>query len=251
MGIKLTIETPEFERLAEELKRQFDEAARTKIIAGAIRKALPTVVQRLKALTPVGPTGNLKRAVGSKVVEYPRDGNAVGIVGYQRAGTQRSQSAAGGTVRVGPDRAFHQWWLETGTKQRLIDTPTPPRPYTRKAHTRTTRSGTTTQVQSHTVKGQGDNVYFASSFRRLGPFRIERVSGRQGRVQTDPAYPKAFFRKSNRPITIPQMPAGGSTGRPPLSTAYDETRSTVTEIIQRELALEIGRALTALQGLTS
>lgn len=269
-GIKLTIDTPEFERLADELARLFDPAARTKISAGAIRKALPTVAARLKALTPDGPTGNLKRAVGSKVVEYPRDGNAVGIVGYQQAGTGRSRSAAGGTVRIGPDRAFHQWWIEKGGKKpRIIDTPTPPRSYQRKSHSRgsfsrtgytMTRNGKQFRVSAHQVSGHAVTghavkettpTYYASSFRELQEFKIERFRlGEKGFV-TKPAYDGAFFKRSKTPINLGQMRAGGVDGRPPLATAYDETRATVTEIIQRELALEIGRALTSLQRLAS
>jgi len=178
---------------------------------------------RLREVSPVGPTGNLKRAVTSKVVEYGLDGVAVGIVGYRRAGRADSSSAAGGSVRAGPDRAFHQWWLERGTKERMVMKPAD-KPYTRLAHVRRMKSGKTVDVVTHEVKRQGG--YIASSYNRLGEFRMLKTPrmprGQKGqRVQTEPGTPQAYFKKSSTPISIPAMPVGGSTGRPPLQTAFN------------------------------
>jgi len=189
---------------------------------------------RLREVSPVGPTGNLKRAVTSKVVEYGLDGVAVGIVGYRRAGRADSSSAAGGSVRAGPDRAFHQWWLENGTQGRLIMKPAD-KPYTRLGHVRRMKSGKTVDVVTHEVKRQGG--YIASSYNKLGEFRMlptpRMPHGQSGqRVQTDPGTPQAFFKKSSQPISIPAMPVGGSTGRPPLQTAFDQTQARVAEILQ-------------------
>jgi hypothetical protein len=38
------------------------------------------------------------------------------------------------------------------------------------------------------------------------------------------------------------MPAGGSTGRPPLRTAFNETQSTVAAILVRELSISLADA---------
>jgi len=203
---------------------------------------------RLREVSPVGPTGNLKRAVTSKVVEYGLDGVAVGIVGYRRAGRADSSSAAGGSVRAGPDRAFHQWWLERGTKERMVMKPAD-KPYTRLAHVRRMKSGKTVDVVTHEVKRQGG--YIASSYNRLGEFRMLKTPrmprGQEGqRVQTDPGYPNAYFKKSSTPISIPAMPVGGSTGRPPLQTAFNQTQAQVAEILQRELRLSLEQALATL-----
>jgi hypothetical protein len=100
----------------------------------------------------------------------------------------------------------------------------------------------------HWVSGQ--NAYIASSFNRLGPFKMVKQAGGAadgGRVQTDPAYPKAFFKKSKTPITIPAMPEGGSAGRPPVQTAWDNTQAQVAEYLQRELSLTLGQAWAALR----
>jgi hypothetical protein len=243
VGISLTIEQTELRELQAALGRVFKPGEKAQILKRALEKAVAPVLARLKQTTPLGPTGNLREAATSKVIPYTRSGNAVALVGFQRAGRQRSDSAAGGTVRAGNDRAFHQWWLENGTQPRqvgkLSDTP-----YTRRAHQRRTRSGTVADVQEHTVKGQGG--YIASSFNRLGPFKMVKDPSQPSRVITEPGYQRAFFRKSKTPITIPAMPVGGSTGQPPLQTAWDQTQSTAAEILQRELQISLEAALDAL-----
>ncbi len=105
------------------------------------------------------------------------------------------------------------------------------------------------EVVTHEVKRQGG--YIASSYNKLGEFRMlptpRMPRGQSGqRVQTDPGTPQAFFKKSSTPISIPAMPVGGSTGRPPLQTAFDQTRGQVAEILQRELRLSLEQALATL-----
>lgn len=235
--------------LRDKLQNFLPPAERSKLMAAALEKAIWPVFRRLYETTPAGPTGNLQRARDYKVVEYPLDGTAVGIVGYRRAGRARSESAQGGRVRTGPDRAFHQWWLEYGTQQRYVGTPAN-KPYTRKAHRRVMKSGKVADISEHQVARQGG--YIASSFNSLGGFngfiptpRMPRGQSGQ-RVQTDPAYPNAFFKKSSTPITIPPMPVGGSTGQPPLATAFAQTQNQVAEILQRELRISLEAALSTL-----
>lgn len=249
IGIELTAQMDGLRELQDALGRTLrDNPSKAKVLKAALEKAAAPVEQRLREVTPVGPTGNLKRAVASKVVEYGLDGRAVAIVGYKRAGREPSSSAAGGTVRAGDDRAFHQWWLEQGTQARQINKPAD-KPYTRVGHTRRMRSGTVSDVVTHEVRRQGG--YIASSYNRLGEFEVLRTPrlprGQEGqRVQTRPSYQSAFFRKSSTPITIPAMPVGGSTGRPPLETAFQQMRSRVAEILQRELRLSLEEALSSL-----
>lgn len=211
-----------------------DKRDLSKVLAAAIKASLVPAAQKLKEITPVGPTGNLRRAVSSKVVSYPKDGGAVGLVGYQQSGKGSSASAQGGTVRAGKDRAFHQWWLEFGTKQRVIKTKSNT-PYQRKAHTRRMKSGKVATVSAHQVSGQ--NAYIASSYNRLGPFKIV------DRSTTDPAYPSAFFKKSSEPIRLPAIQPGGIAGQPPVKTAFEQTRGQVAEILRRELSLSLDAAL--------
>jgi hypothetical protein len=201
-------------------------------------------------VTPVGPTGNLKRAVNYKVVKYKQTGVAVGLIGYNRAGAASSSSAAGGTVQAGPDRAFHQWWLEFGTKQRRISKFSN-EPYQRKSPTTPfvrVRNGRQETVRGkgvvHWVSGQ--NAYIASSYKSLGPFGMIRQPGNKSRVQTDPPTPGAYFKKSPNPIVIPPTPEGGVAGQPPIRTAFAQTQGQVAAILQQELRISLERALSTL-----
>lgn len=249
IGIELSAQMEGLRELQDALGRTLrDNPQKAKILAAALEKAVLPVELRLREVTPQGPTGNLKRAVASKVVEYGLDGRAVAIVGYRRAGREASSSAAGGTVRAGPDRGFHQWWLERGTQSRQVSKPAD-KPYTRLAHTRRMKSGKVVDVVTHEVKRQGG--YIASSYNRLGEFEVLKTPrlprGQAGqRVQTREAYPNAFFKKSKTPITIPPMPVGGFSGRPPLETAFRQTQARVAEILQRELRLSLEQALSTL-----
>jgi len=243
VGISLSVDQTELRELQAALGKVFTNSEKTQILKRALEKAVAPVLARLQQITPLGPTGNLQRAATSKIIGYSRSGNAVALVGFRRAGRQRSDSAAGGTVRAGNDRAFHQWWLENGTQPRQVSKLSD-KPYTRRAHQRRMKSGTVAEVQEHSVKGQGG--YIASSFNRLGPFKMVKDPSQPNRVITDPAYQRAFFRKSKTPITIPAMPLGGSAGQPPLQTAWDQTSTTAAEILQRELRISLENALDAL-----
>ena len=246
-GIEITAEIAELRQLQQDIGRLFQPADKARILKAVLTKAIEPAFQALQQTTPIGPTGNLRRAVAKKVIAYTRDGNAVAVLGFRRAGLARSESAAGGTVRSGPDRAFHQWWLEEGTQPRQVMAYSNT-PYIRKSHTRRNRSGTTTTVREHTVSGQ--NAYIASSFNRLGPFKMVKDPTQRDRVVTDPRYPRAFFKKSKEPITIPAMNPGGS-GDPPLKRTWSETQATVAEILQRELRLTLEQAIGTLSRTSS
>jgi hypothetical protein len=252
-GIQLSINTDELRSLRDNIKAFFPKADAADVLGDAIEKAIYPMYQRLREVTPVGPTGNLRRAVAQKVVKYRNTGVAVGIVGYQRSAKDPGE-ATSGTVRVGPDRGFHQWWLEFGTKDRSVpgkrskgNNPKA-RQYTRRSPTspfiRTrVRNG---EAITETVRGRGvlhpvsEKVltYIASSYNTRGEFGME--GGRPDR-------PNAFFRKSNKPFTINPMPAGGTSGRPPVLTAFNDTQSRVAEYLQRELSLSLGEAWAALR----
>lgn len=256
VGIKLNLNTEELRDLRDRLTAFLPKPQATDVIADAIKKAIQPMTRRLREITPVGPTGNLKRAVASKVVKYRKDGVAVGLVGYNRAARQAATSAAGGEVKAGKDRAFHQWWLEYGTKERKItkakqrryERRSPTAPFTRTRN----RNG---RFITEEVRGTGvlhevvekTQTYIASSFKKLGPFKVVgRVDG-DGRFQTDPPYPRAFFKKSNSPITIGETPAGGVAGKPPVNTAFLETQEQMADILQRELSLSLSQAWNALK----
>lgn len=263
-GIEITAEMAELRQLQQDIGRLFSPADKARILKAALTKAIEPAFQALKQITPLGPTGNLRRAVSKKIITYTRDGAAVAVLGFRRAGKEASESFAGGSRRVGPDRAFHQYWLERGTKERFIKLPSPPKSYTRPGFNRPgferkgysmTRKGKTFQVSPASVRGHAvathlvedpNSYFYASSFNQVGKFKFLRFRGGEKGFITDPAYPNAFFKKSREPIRIPAMPVGGSDGVPPLKTAWERTQPTVAEILQRELRLSLEQALDTL-----
>lgn len=78
-----------------------------KYLGAAVREAAKDEIPEIKALTPKGPTGNLRRSVGVKVEKKRRNATAVGILGYRlKRGGNNSE------------KGFHAWWVENGTKYR-------------------------------------------------------------------------------------------------------------------------------------
>jgi hypothetical protein len=246
--ISLRLEIEGLREIQRNLRQAFSPSKRASIIAKAMEKAVVPVELALKRLAPLGPTGNLREAATSVVVPYPLDGNAVGLVGFLRTGERESVSAQGGAVQKGPDRAFHQYWLEEGTDERQFTKPSDTAFY-RRPHSRTRKTGNTEEVSGHMVVGQGG--YIASSFNKLGPFKMIRDPSRKSRVVTDPPYFYAFFMKKSTPFSIRGVTPGGTNGTPPLQAAFDETQSTVAEILSRELRISLEEIWVGLRTSTS
>jgi len=213
-GIDMKVEFPEL----KELQRGFRElrpSLSRKYMGAAIRRSLKPAVSALRGNVVRGPTGNLRRAISSKVKSY-KSGAAVGLVGFVAAGSQKSKSAAGGSVKIGKDRAFHAGFLEFGTKDRAIKT--------------------------SSIRG---GASIASSFRRLGAFKILPVRGAvlsdATPVRTKPGYPRAFFKKAAKGqiLRLGEMPIGGSKGKPPVKSAYRESLGQT----RSQLVIEMTRAL--------
>lgn len=218
-GIDIRVEFPELKKLQQAFLGFRTSLAR-KHMGAAIRRSLKPGVDALKRNTPKGPTGNLRRAISSKVKTY-MSGNAVGLVGFIAAGSGKNKSAGGGSVKKGKDRAFHAGFLEFGTKERVIKT--------------------------SSLKA---GASIASSFKTLGPFKIAKIATRgkyKGavRVNTTPKYPKAFFKKAPRGgvISLHEMPIGGRSGGPPVKDAYKESLGSM----RNQLAIEMTKSLIAAQ----
>ena len=240
-GIVIKGDFPELDAVREKLTALGDKRTNAVILNEALKKAIKPALDRLKQITPVGPTGNLKRAASSKTKAYPKDGVAVGLIGYQKSQREAGTSAQGGSVRAGKTRGFHQWWIEFGTQPRTITTFSN-KPYGRRGHTRRIPGKSAVDVRPHMVQGQ--NLYIASSYNTLGPFRTYRQL--DGRVQTDPQYPNAFFKASKTPVTLPPTPAGGVARVPPVQTAFRETQGQVAAILTRELQLSYEKVVNTL-----
>lgn len=228
-GIKIEVSFDDVQQPLAMLRALPDDIA-NKFLRAALDKAIQPAFTALGNVTPVGPTSNLYRARNKKVVIYRKDRVGVGLVGYNQSGKGSNRAAQGGRVRAGRDRAFHQWWIENGTKPRKITT-LANTPYQRRS-----KNGLV-----HWVSGQ--NGYIASSFNGLGPFRIRKQGNS---FTTRPGYPKAFFVKRSQPFEIPATPRGGVSGQPPVETAWNRSRSQVTSVLREELSVSLERALEAI-----
>jgi HK97 gp10 family phage protein len=93
---------PDMAELRAELKKLPTNLA-AKHFGAAMRKAIQPGLRQLRANTPKGPTGNLRKSIKTKVKTYPRTGAAVGLVGYSWGGDSRG---------------YHQGFIEFGTKER-------------------------------------------------------------------------------------------------------------------------------------
>lgn len=253
-GIVITANFPDLKEVGDAIRNLGDKRFTAAALKDALQKAIKPAEVRLRELTPIGPTGNLRAAAMSLAKAYTKNGNAVGLIGYRVTGSSGSESAAGGKVRVSSekagDRAYHQWLVEYGTRARVVsrfsNTPyqrkSPSVPFVR------TRMGKQEVVRGkglvHTVSGQ--NAYIASSYKSLGPFQMIRQQGNRKLVQTDPPTPRAFFKKSAGPIVIPPTPEGGVGGQPPIRTAFQQTQAQVAAILQQELRISLERALSTL-----
>jgi len=214
-GMDVKVEFPELKQLQQAF-RQFRPSLARKHMGAAIRRSLQPGLKALRGNVTKGPTGNLARAITSKVKTYA-SGNAVGLVGFTAAGSGKNKSSGGGSVKKGKDRAFHAGFLEFGTKERTIKT---------------------------SSRRAGASI--ASSFKTFGPFKIAKVAKRGKfagvvRVNTQPKYPKAFFKKAPRGqlLKLPAMPIGGRKGQPPVRTAYRES----LPAMRQELSVQMTQSL--------
>lgn len=190
-GIRL--DTPDLSYLRKRLK-PFGKDIAAKHFVAAIRKALRPGLNALKARTPEGPTGNLRRSIRIKTKQYKKQGTGWGIVGYTYKGTKQTRKNSGGTVGMAKDRGFHAHLLEYGTKQRKIYR-TPENP-----------------------------LMIASSYRRLGRFKL---FSENSRVKTFPPYPRAFFKRGSK--TAPYVSTGQVFGQGMLQRAYAASKSKMEE----------------------
>jgi hypothetical protein len=183
------VEMPQYQVLLRELqKRTKDTKLISKKMATAMRYVVKPSLQALEAnVARIGEdTGNLKKAVAIKVKAYAKSGNAVALVGFIRPGSSSNK-----TKGKGKDRAYHQGFLEFGTKQRFV---------------------------------KGD---IASSYIKKGVFAIAKAGGS---LKTS-GYPKSFFKrgKKGQALSTGAMPIGGRSGRPPVSDAFNKTKGQLNQ----------------------
>jgi len=210
------VEFPEIADIKRQLKARFAPRITAKFLGAALRKATAPGVKALKAEVRTGHkrvSGNLLRSVTQVVRRYPRSGNAVGLVGFMKAGTGKTIPTAG-SIQKGKDRAFHAGLVTFGTKER------------------------------RTKKGS-----IASSYKTRGPFTIKGRSKRgkfagSTRVRTVPKSPKAFFKRA---------PAGGRVylgkmrGSDPIAAALRQATPEIRRVLREQMSDVVERAARFLE----
>ena len=94
----------------EEILRGFSRLSKgvqKKYLGSSVREVVKAAIPEVKAMTPKGPTGNLRRSVGMKL-EKKKTTTAVGLVGYRRKKNDPSNS----------EKGFHAYWAEEGVADR-------------------------------------------------------------------------------------------------------------------------------------
>jgi len=209
------IEFPEIKQIRLKLQARFAPRIRAKFLGAALRKATQPGVRMLKSTTRASHkrvSGNLLRSVTSVIRRYPKTGNAVGIVGYQKAGTGKATPTAG-TIQKGKDRAFHAGLIVFGTKDRR-------------------------------AKGA-----IASSYNKRGPFTIKGQAKRgkhagSTRVRTVPKFPKAFFKRApaGRKVFL-----GRVIGSDPIAAALRQAAPEIRRVLREQMSDVVERAARFLE----
>lgn len=94
-----------------ELLQQFaklDKSVQRQYLGAAVTATVKPKIPEVKAFTPKGPTGNLKRSVGSKTEKKRRKSGATAtaILGYRSGGSSKGHLG------------YHAWWIDQGVKAR-------------------------------------------------------------------------------------------------------------------------------------
>jgi HK97 gp10 family phage protein len=204
---------PDMEELRAELKKLPTNLA-AKHLGAALRKAVQPGLTALRKNTPKGPTGNLRKSIKTKVKTYPKQGNAVGMVGYSWGGDSKG---------------YHQGWLEFGTKERR------------------------TKEGNRFASSFRWKLDTAGSGRGGFKIVVGKKGAAKGKMKTvSPAYPKSFFKsaKDGQRVNLGKMPVGGRTGVPPVKTAFNQAKPAMTAELRMQLGACIEKAWAELEGRT-
>lgn len=101
--MKVEVKTPSLYQL-EKAFHAFGPSVAAKHITPAVKAAIEVGMKQLEKAVPIGPTGNLKKGLGIKVIKYVENMTAVGLAGYK--------------IKGGRGATNHMHLLEYGTKQR-------------------------------------------------------------------------------------------------------------------------------------
>lgn len=94
-----------------ELLQQFaklDKSVQRQYLGAAVTATVKPHIPEVRAFTPKGPTGNMKRSVGAKTEKKRRKvgSTATAILGYRSGGKNKQHLG------------YHAWWIDQGVKAR-------------------------------------------------------------------------------------------------------------------------------------
>lgn len=220
-SLKVDMYFPDMDELRAELKKLPTNLA-AKHFGAALRKAVQPGLTALRRNTPKGPTGNLRRSIKTKVKTYPRDGRAVGIVGYSWGGE---------------NKGYHQGFIEFGTKDRQ----------TKGSFASSFRKRGPFTISKPRKLGRPPRDLFGAAGDRYA-----RRLQQNRRVTTSPKYPKAFFKRASagERVKLGKMPVGGRTRVPPVKTSFEQSKAAMQAELRLQLAARIEKAWSELEGRT-
>jgi hypothetical protein len=114
----ITLEFPDVPGLADEFRR-LPKSLASAAIGAAVKRAMQPAQEKLKQITPKGPTGNLRRGIATKAKRYPKTGAAVAVVGYRRPNSSKPPKVGTKRRNRANDQTQHQLLVEYGTKERF------------------------------------------------------------------------------------------------------------------------------------
>ena len=185
-----------------------------KYIGAALGVAITPGLKALRRTTPKGPTGNLKRAISKRLRRYYKQdfGWAVQLAGYRRTGEMKAPDDT--QYKKAKDRAFHQGFIEFGTKRR----------------------------KTRSFSLERPNQAVASSYKTIGPFALIRQADNKT-IKTDPPYNprrRAFFKagKNGRAVEIAPTPA-----QHPIRQAFDLSIAQMTSRLKMAMVEKLNNAI--------
>lgn len=245
-ALAVTMQYPDLEDLRQEFRRLPKNLA-ARYMEPVMKKAIEPGLKKLRQVTPRGPSGNLRKSVRKKTKKYVKDGTAVGLVGYSVGGTAKG---------------YHQGWLEFGTKDRK----TKGRIASSLRWPEGGPRGSFQIVNSYKKTKQGRSAgrradrladrtarsfargLGASSAARKAAGKIMALREKQSvlqaagrKLRTKPRPPKAFFKSApaGQVVQLGRMRIGGSTGKPPVKTAFTAARGEMIGIMREQMAVAL------------
>lgn len=116
--VGMSFEFPDIPGLADKF-RELPKSLASAAIGAGVKRAMKPAEAALKKITPVGPTGNLRRGIATKAKRYPKTGAAVAVVGFRKPGSKGPPKQGTKRRNRSADQTYHQFLVEYGSKQRF------------------------------------------------------------------------------------------------------------------------------------